>query len=334
MTASVQTEQPNESPTPSPEHRQRGWREHVFRIIDNDEEVSPQSQAFEIFITVLILLSILSIVLESFSYLQNHYSYFFDLFENLTIGIFIVEYLARVLTVDYKYKTGFLKGLGKFFTSGSGIIDFIAISPLLFKLSHLDFRFLRALKITRILRVLKLSSLTRSIILIGEVFVEKRAELGMTLFVAFVLLLVSSTLMWYIESDVQPDNFANIVTSFWWAVATLTTVGYGDIYPVTAWGKFLSGIIAVLGIGIVALPAGILSSAFIGKLDEAREEREAARDEETETEQNQAPMQTEDLTAASPMQHGSACTDLFGQPFVYCPYCGEKLQGTQHKHGN
>lgn len=310
----------NDTQQPNQPIRQQSWREHIYRIVDNDEVETPQGQAFEIFITTLILLSILSIILESFDYLHNHYAYYFDLFENVTLGIFVVEYLARIVTADFKYPRGnYLKSAWRYLSSGAAIIDFIAISPLIFKLSQLDFRFLRALKITRILRVLKLSSLTSSIILIGEVFVEKRNELGMTLFVAFVLLLVSSTLMWYIEGDVQPDKFSNIVTSFWWAIATLTTVGYGDVFPLTAAGKFLSGCIAVLGIGIVALPAGILSSAFIGKLDEAREAREAAAQAKHDQE-------------AAAKGHGDACKEQFGQPFLYCPYCGEKMS-TGHQHG-
>lgn len=316
---------PEPQNTTPPEDCKMGWREQIYRIIDNDEESTPQSQAFEIFITILILMSIASIILESFDYLQAHFSYYFDLFENITLGIFSVEYLVRLLTADFKYKSkNYFKSLIRFITSGSGIIDFIAISPLMFKLYNLDFRFLRALKISRLLRVLKLSSLTNSVIIIGEVFVEKRSELGMTLFVAFVLLLISSTLMWYIEGDVQPDKFSNIVTSFWWAIATLTTVGYGDVFPLTAWGKFLSGCIAVLGIGIVALPAGILSSAFIGKLEEEADKRKA-REAEERAEKEAAEI------SAHQVVHGSACTDQFGKPFVFCPYCGERIT-TDHGH--
>ena len=103
-------------------------------------------------------------------------------------------------------------------------------------------------------------------------FAKKRSDLGITVFVTLILLVIASSLMYHIEGQEQPEAFPNIVASFWWAVATLTTVGYGDVYPITAWGKFVSGIIALLGIGLVALPTGILSSAFIEKINDKKPE--------------------------------------------------------------
>jgi voltage-gated potassium channel len=117
--------------------------------------------------------------------------------------------------------------------------------------------------------------------------------------------------MWYVEGSVQPKAFPNIVATFWWAIATLTTVGYGDVFPVTAYGKLLSGLIAVLGIGIVALPAGILSSAFIEKLEKEKEKRLAA-----------LAVKNASLVDASKEK---ICSGHFGHKFSYCPYCGDKL---------
>ena len=102
--------------------------------------------------------------------------------------------------------------------------------------------------------------------MISDVFKDTKGELSITLFVTFILMVLSSTLMYYIEGDAQPEKFANIGESMWWAVATLTTVGYGDIYPITAAGKLISGFIAIVGIGFIALPTGIISSAFIEKI--------------------------------------------------------------------
>jgi voltage-gated potassium channel len=99
--------------------------------------------------------------------------------------------------------------------------------------------------------------------MIGDVLREKKEVLFLTLFMTFLLLLVAASLMYEVENEAQPDKFPDIFSSFWWAVATLTTVGYGDVYPVTAMGKLLSGIIAILGIGLVALPTGIIGSGFI-----------------------------------------------------------------------
>ncbi|MEL7534456.1 MAG: potassium channel family protein [Bacteroidota bacterium] len=125
--------------------------------------------------------------------------------------------------------------------------------------------------------------------------------MGISLFITFVLLLLASTLMYYLEGDVQPEAFPNIIATFWWAIATLTTVGYGDVFPVTGWGQLVSGIIALLGIGLVALPTGIISAAFVEKLDEAKLEKQR--------------QQLSQLQA----------NDQGGFDFAYCPHCGKPL---------
>lgn len=340
---------------------ERGLREHIYHFIDNEEEQSFGSQSFEIFITGLILLSIVTIVLESFASLRAEYGLFFDRFENLTLCIFTIEYLLRIFTADYKYKDldDWAPAAWRFMTSGTGIVDLIAISPLFFHFISFfglrefgkgDFRFIRILKITRLLRIFKMNSFTNSITVVAEVFTEKRHDLGITLFVTFVLLLVSSTLMWYVEGPVQPELFPNIVASFWWAIATLTTVGYGDVFPITPLGKFLSGLIALLGIGLVALPAGILSSAFIEKLEDGTIKEEDIENYVPKGNLPQAQFQTvntkktEELDAGHkknplPQQepivitNHENCRQYFGKAFVYCPYCGKKLGNeADHKH--
>jgi voltage-gated potassium channel len=133
-----------------------------------------------------------------------------------------------------------------------------------------DLRFLRILRLTRILRILKIQRYSSSLKMIGKVLKSKKDDLLVTIFVTSLLLLLASAIMYYIEADDQPEAFPNIIAAFWWAIATLTTVGYGDVYPVTAIGKVLSGIIALLGIGIVALPTGIISSGFMDAMEKKR----------------------------------------------------------------
>jgi voltage-gated potassium channel len=342
---------------------ERGLREHIYHFIDNEEEQSFGSQSFELFITGLILLSIVSIILESFEDLRLQYGYYFNVFENITLAIFTLEYILRISTADYKYKDidSWPAAAWRFMTSGSGIVDLIAISPIFFYSASLfgfrefvqnDFRFIRILKITRLLRIFKMNSFTNSITVVADVFAEKRHDLGITLFVTFVLLLVSSTLMWYVEGPVQPDLFPNILASFWWAIATLTTVGYGDVFPVTPLGKFLSGLIALLGIGLVALPAGILSSAFIEKLEDGTIKEEEVdnyipkgnlpqaqfqkintkKPEEVSKNVKEFNLLT-NLQKTAPLDYQGDCSQHFGKAFVYCPYCGEKLSSDgNHKH--
>jgi voltage-gated potassium channel len=118
----------------------------------------------------------------------------------------------------------------------------------------------------RFLRIFKINRYNNSLNLIYSVIKEKKSELAMTGFVALLTLFVASFLMFEVEGEAQPDKFPNLLSCFWWAIATLTTVGYGDVYPITALGKFLSGIIAVLGIGLVALPTGLISAGFVEKI--------------------------------------------------------------------
>jgi voltage-gated potassium channel len=303
----------------------QGFRKTIFDILNNNgHNHKVAAYIFEILIIALILLSVASIIFESFidtngQFIVNEdnkvYWHYVFLLEKITIIVFITEYLLRILTADLLYpkEKSYLRSVLKFISSTSGIIDLIAIIPFIFHIANLDFRFIRVLKFTRLLKVFKIASTTRSIMIVGDAFYEKRNELGVTLFVTFVLMLVSATLMWYIEAAVQPEAFPNIVAAFWWAIATLTTVGYGDVYPITAYGKILAGIIAVLGIGIVALPTGILSASFIEKLEKEKEKKEAKK-KKLQEHKFEKKHHTDEL-----------CHSRFGEKFIFCPFCGEKL---------
>lgn len=241
----------------------------IFNLVDENNRGSLPNRAFNLFIVFLIILNVTAIVLESFSSIKSTYSQEFYIFEIFSVVIFTIEYLLRVYTADFKYpgKTR-IASIGTFLTSPLAIIDLLAILPTYLPLIiPIDLRFIRILRLLRITRLFKINRYSNSLKLIGEVFKDKRSDLGVTIFITFILLVIASTLMYYIEGQVQPDKFPNIIASFWWAVATLTTVGYGDVYPITGLGQFISGIIALLGIGLVALPTGILSSAFIEKIN-------------------------------------------------------------------
>ena len=248
-------------------------KRRVFEIVDEDNKESSLGLYFNIFIVVLIFLNVVVIVLGSFNSLRENYRTGFYYFEIFSVVIFTAEYLARLWTSDLKYprKNG-MRSLVAFIFSPIALIDLFAILPIYLPLLFpIDLRFIRILRFMRITRLLKLHRYSRSLRIIGDVLRENRADLGVTFFITFILLTVASTFMYYIEGKVQPEAFPNIVASFWWAIATLTTVGYGDVYPITDWGKIISGIIALLGIGIVALPTGILSAGFMDKIKQRRE---------------------------------------------------------------
>ncbi|MDP2423753.1 MAG: ion transporter, partial [Bacteroidales bacterium] len=163
--------------------------------------------------------------------------------------------------------TGRIKSVFKFVFSFYGLIDLFAITPFYLPfLIKIDLRFLRVLRLMRFFRLLKINRYNNSLNLIWAVIKEKKSELAITGFVSLLILIIASFFMYEIEGDIQPDKFPNIFSCFWWGIATLTTVGYGDVYPITAMGQFISGIIAILGIGLVALPTGIVSAGFMEKI--------------------------------------------------------------------
>lgn len=238
-------------------------REKIFQIIEPSSE-NKVSRYVDVFIMALIILTVVEVILESFESFRAAYTGIFDLFELFSVSIFTLEYVLRLITADLKYKNNhYLIAAFKFIFSFFGLIDFLAILPFYLPLFlALDLRFIRLLRLIRLFRILKLIRYNSSLLLVLQVLKEKRPELGITLFITFILMLLSSTLMYFVEHESQPEAFPNIIASFWWAIATLTTVGYGDVYPVTNMGKLIASFVAILGIGIVALPTGILSSAF------------------------------------------------------------------------
>ncbi len=219
------------------------------------------------FIYTLIILNIVALILESYHEVDKNYHDFFGYFEIFSVAIFTVEYFVRIWISD-KTKEDKTERLNFAFSS-MGIIDLIAILPFYLPfIFPIDLRIVRILRLFRLLRIFKLGRYSKSLKTMRYIFKQTRAELSTTVFVTFVLMILSSTLMYYIEHDDQPELFANIGDALWWSIATLTTVGYGDVYPITGLGKILGGIIALLGIGFVALPTAIISSAFIEKIQE------------------------------------------------------------------
>ncbi|WP_238474586.1 ion transporter [Maribacter algarum] len=221
------------------------------------------------FIYGLILINVVALVLETNQELRVDYNSSFEFIEYFSIGIFTMEYLLRIWTADSHndIKGIFNSKRAGYIFSFYGLVDMIAILPFFLPLIiPFDLRIMRILRLFRLFRILKLGRYSSSFNGIKNVLKETKPQLVITIFIASILLLLSSTLMFYAENEAQPEKFSSISDSLWWAVATLTTVGYGDVYPVTSLGKFLSAFIALIGIGFIALPTGILSSAFIDNL--------------------------------------------------------------------
>lgn len=238
-------------------------RKRIFEIIEPTAG-HHHSKVFDIVIMTLIVLSVTEVILESFEPIRLTYGHWLNEFEKWSVIIFTVEYMLRLITADLLYPKNSIPGaVFRVMVSFYGIIDLAAILPFYLPLIvALDLRFIRILRLLRLFRILKLTRYNHSMELVLHVLKDKRSELGITVFVTFILMLLASAFMYFAEHEAQPEVFPNIVASFWWAITTLTTVGYGDVYPITDAGKIIASFMAILGIAVVALPTGILSSAF------------------------------------------------------------------------
>lgn len=213
----------------------------------------------------LIAANVIAVILETEDSIYMNFNSFFVVFEIVSVIIFSIEYVLRIWScvADEKY-SGSVKGRIRFAISPMALVDLFAILPFyLPMLIPMDLRFLRALRLFRIFRVLKIGRYSKAVQILARVFMAKKEELLITIVAVSVLLIISSSLMYYLERDAQPDAFSSIPAALWWGIITLSTVGYGDVYPVTAFGKRLGMMVAISGIGMFALPAGILGSGFV-----------------------------------------------------------------------
>jgi voltage-gated potassium channel len=219
---------------------------------------------------VSIIASVLCVVLESMDQVMALYAVPINMVNLIAVSVFIVEYLLRVWTCieDPRYKHPLIGRL-RFIMSPMMIIDALAILPSFLVGIGIDLRSLRLFRSFRLFRVLKMARYVSALDTMKNVLHQKKHQLVMTVGILFFMLLITSSLMYELEHETQPQSFSSIPATMWWAVASLTTVGYGDIYPITPLGKLLAAVTAILGVGLVALPAGILASGFSSEVSQA-----------------------------------------------------------------
>lgn len=240
------------------------WKARTYQILEKADQGDRISRTVDLFLMALILLNIFAVIIETVDSIHNKYANFFLVFEYFSIVVFSIEYVLRVWTCteDPYYKGAFL-GRIKYIFSFMALIDLMSLLPFFLpRLIHLDGRFLRGLRLLRVFRLLKFTRYSRAMKMISQVLRSKREELTIAMAIAGLLLVLISCLMYFVEHKEQPEAFSSIPATMWWGVATLTTVGYGDIYPVTVLGKILGGLMAIMGVGVFALPAGILATGF------------------------------------------------------------------------
>lgn len=264
-------------------------RKRIFTIIQVGNRDDIPSRAYDIFLMIAVLLNFAIAVFDTFPKAANYHGLIVAV-EVVTVVIFLVDYVLRIITADYLYPE---KSAGqarfRFLVSWSGIIDFLSCIP--YFMFH-GASVLRIFRVIRILRVFRLRFYSDPLKTISDVLRKKRDQLISSCFIVFVMICAASIMMYNLEHKAQPDAFANAFSGLWWAVNTLLTVGYGDIVPITIAGKICGSILTFLGVGLVAIPTGILSAGFIEQMNEEKS--------------NEKP--TED-----------------GYKYNYCPHCGKEL---------
>ena len=235
-------------------------RKRVFEIIQIGQKDDFVSKLFDIFIVVIITVNISILFLETFNEMDPYYPVL-HVIELVTILIFCVEYLLRIWTADYLYPDKSKgKAILKFLLSYDGVIDLLTILPFFYLSGFVAFRMLR---VVRIFNLFRINPQYDSFNVITTVLNDKKNQILSSVFIILILMLASSLCMYSAEHEIQPDQFNNAFSGIWWSVSTLLTVGYGDIYPVTILGKCMAIIIGFLGVGVVAIPTGIISAGFV-----------------------------------------------------------------------
>ena len=252
---SAQTSRPNNSPS-----AQNSLRHRIFDIIQIGIETDTISRVFDILIVVTILLNITILFLETFDEFAALMPVFHAV-EIVTILIFIAEYILRIWTADYLFPSeSRWKAAWHFIISFDGIIELLTILPFYYLSGFVAFRMLR---VVRIFHLFRINAHYDSFNVIRAVLYKKKNQLLSSVFIIFVLMMASSLCMYSAEHEAQPEAFRNVFSGIWWSVSTLLTVGYGDIYPVTVLGRIMAICIAFLGVGVVAIPTGIISAGFV-----------------------------------------------------------------------
>ena len=227
------------------------------------------------FIYILIFFNVTAMIFESHESVRKSFGDFFYFFELVSIVIFSLEYLYRI---SYSFANNRLKGVLNYIFSFFGLIDLISILPFyLNQFINLDGRFLRILRLFRLTRIFKFGRDSNSLKLFTKALVSVREQLLFTLFLSALTILFSASAIYYLENEAQPDKFSSITESVWWATISLATVGYGDVYPITVGGKIFATIISLVGIGVVAIPTGVISASFVEEIYKERLKRKEGK---------------------------------------------------------
>ena len=233
-----------------------------------EDNTTKKGRYFDYFIQALIFLSLVSFSLDTLPNLSEEFLQFLDAFEVFSIIIFSIEYLLRIYVSKKPLKYIF---------SFYGLIDLVAILP--FYLSGvLDLRFLRAFRVLRVFRVIKLIKYSDALKRFSKAFTIVKEEIILFFIITIVLIFITSAGIYYFEHEAQPEVFKSVFHSAWWSIVTLTTVGYGDVYPITLGGRVFTFFVLMIGVGLVTIPAGLVATALLKAIDNEENQNDEQKD--------------------------------------------------------
>jgi voltage-gated potassium channel len=324
----------------------KSLRRAAFLALQTARDGDRVSRVVDTFLVSLITLSIIGVILESIPSIEVCYFDHFYWLEVFTVSVFTVEYTLRVWTAieDPNFsglRANEIKNRLRFMVSPHAVIDFLAILPFYLMMfgvfGNVDMRFLRAI---RLLRILKLTRYSSAFDMLMTCCRENLRSLGASFFVLLTVMLLAASGMYFFERESQPIAFGSIPAAMWWAFATLTTVGYGDVTPITVGGKIFGALITVIGIGMVALPTGILASGYAQQI-KLRSDQYRAKAEQALDDGILSPTEITDLEsfrvelglgkhAASQILDTRMVRKALRQelPENVCPHCGEAIDDT------
>ncbi len=247
-------------------------QQRISEILEPESKGDVYCRGFNIFIITLIILNVFAVALETVQDISGNYSQSFKVFEVFSMLVFSIEYVLRIWTcvVREEYRHS-VTGRLRYMVTPAAIIDLIVILPFYLPLFlNIDLRFLRLLRLLRVFARFKMARYSQSMHLLRVVLRDTREELLIVLGIIIGMLFFASGVIYFLEHQVQPEKFSSIFAAMWWAVSTMTTVGYGDVYPITTLGKFFGGFVSILGLGTFGLPVGIIAYGFVETLQKQK----------------------------------------------------------------
>lgn len=317
-------------------------RHTTYNILQNEAHDTLVSRYVDYFLIALILTNVTAVIAESVDNWYYPYQEYFTLFENFSIVVFSIEYLLRFWSMaEAKPDHATWRQRWDWLKSPSALIDLVAIAPAFLNFFvSIDLRFLRIL---RLFRILKLTRYFASMRILLVVISKEKGSFQAVIFILIIMIVTASSGIYLVENHAQPEEFESIPKAMWWAVVTLTTVGYGDVTPITNAGKILGAIITILGVGLAALPAGILATGLANELAQRRDEleqqfREFLVDGDFDLVQNQMMIekirrelgldkeQAQDIVLQVLREQELERREKEVRKKNFCPHCGEPLE--------